>query len=157
VIVLRLDERGTPARDGVEFGQRQLAPVPRPLLLVPAAEREQPLPGRQFRRAAAERAERVGPAAHAVEADLGLLGGPDEVVVIVDQPGDHRPAAQVDNLGRRPGPREDLRAGARGRHAIAVDRHRRRDREPLVNRDDLPVHQHAGCHGSFSGPVRRPW
>jgi len=56
----------------------------------------------QRRGSVAEHLECARPAAYALEANLDVFAGPDEVVVIVDQSGDHRPAAEIHHLGRRP-------------------------------------------------------
>lgn len=105
MVVLRLDECRPPGSHGVEFGQGELAAVARPLLFVPAAERQQPLPVAEPGRAPGQQFDRFRPAAHTVEPDLGVFGGANEVVVVVDQPGDHGPAAKVDHPRVRRGPR----------------------------------------------------
>ena len=52
-----------------------------------------------------------------------------------------RPRRSI-RLRARPREPADLLVGADRHDAVAADRHRLRDREALVDRDDLPVGQH---------------
>ena len=59
--------------------------------------------------------------------------------MVVDQAGNDCPAAGIDAPRVRPGQPRDRLVGAHRDDAVAPHRHRLRDREPLVNRDDLSV------------------
>ena len=99
---------------------------------------------------AAQCAERVGPAARALEADLDVPGGPDEVVVVVDQPGDHGSAAEVGHPRVRRRACQDGRVLAYRRDPLPLNRHRLADGKLLVHRDDLPVDEDESSHASLS-------
>ncbi len=150
MVVLRLDESRPAGGHGVEFGQRELAAVARPLLLVPPAEREQPLPVRELGGLTTQQVERRGPGADAIEPDFGMFGGADEVVVVVDQPGDHGSAAQVGHPRVRRRARQDGRVLAHRGDPLPLDRHRLADGKLLVHRDDLPVDEDESGHVSLS-------
>src|SRR5215475_3668446 len=78
-----------------------------------------------------------------------MLGGPDEVVVVVDQSGDDRLTAEIDHGGVRTGSCPDVGVRPDGRNPLTVDGHRLPHRELIVDRDDFPVYQDAGA-------IRRP-
>ena len=80
---------------------------------------------------------------HAVETQLLQPGlpGAEQVHVVVDQSRDDGLSPQVDPPGARPREPGHVLVGADGDDAVATDRHRLRDREALVDRDDFPVGQ----------------
>ena len=146
MVVLRLDESGAAGGHGVEFGQRELAAVARPLLFVPPAERQQPLPVSEPGGPAGQQVKRRGPGADAIEPDLGVFGGADEVVVVVDQPRDHGSAAEVHHSRVRRCACQDGSVLAYRGDPLPLDRHRLADGKLLVHRDDLPVDEDESSH-----------
>ena len=118
-------------------------PIVGELLMGPAADVEDPS-ARPFRlRPGAHHLDRLLARLDAVEAQLLQPGvpGAEQMHVVVDQPGSDRLAPEIDPPGVRPGQPGDLLVGADRHDAVAADRHRLRDREAIVDRDDLPVRQ----------------
>ena len=107
----------------------------------PAADVVDPVARRRRFHPRAQHLHRLLARIHTVETQLFRPGRrrPQQMHVVVDQPGDHRLALQVDPARIRTRKSRDLLIGARRHDAIAPDRHRLRDRKPLVDRDDLPV------------------
>jgi ABC-type Fe3+/spermidine/putrescine transport system ATPase subunit len=82
---------------------------------------------------------RVNPIETKLQRPIGALFL--EVGMIVDHPGDDGSAAQVDAPRIRPRQARDVLVGADGDEAIASNRHGLRDREPIIDGDDLSIRQ----------------
>ena len=74
--------------------------------------------------------------------------------VVVDQPGNDGPAPQIDPARVRPGEPRDLLVGADRHDAVAPNRHRLRDRKPLIDGDDFPVRQDQIGRGRLRASMR---
>ena len=73
---------------------------------------------------------------------MPVLRGAHVVRVIVDQPGDDGATTEVEHARERPFVLLDLGIAADRENALALDRKRLGDREPIVHGDDLAVEQH---------------
>ena len=127
----------------VELLARERLLVVRELIGRPAAEVEHPLAGPGRLGLGADQLERLLARVDAVEAQLERPVGALllEVRVVVDHPGNHRPAAQVDAPRVRTRQPRDVLVGADRDDAVAAHGHGLRDRELVVNGDDLSVRQ----------------
>ena len=103
-------------RDGVEFVDRRQALFGE-LMLGEAADHAHPLRRRRDRDLPLQHGHGVGERAHAVPAQLHVEveAAADDVEMVVDQAGQHAPALEIDDLGRRPGERHDIRDHGRRR------------------------------------------
>ena len=81
-----------------------------------------------------------------------------EVRVVVDHPGDDRASAQIDAASVRPRHLRDVLIGADRNDAVPANRHRLRDREGVIDGDDLSVRQDdvGGASAAASSGRRHP-
>ena len=139
VVIDRLDHDRIVRRDGVEFEARKTALHVGELLLRPAAQHGDPLAGLGALHALGQQFDCALPCGHAVEAQLVVLGGAHPVRVIVDQAGYDGAPLQLDGACLRALVLFDLGVAADGDDALVADRQRLRDREAVVDGDDLAV------------------
>ena len=137
-------------RDRIQFFAGEILFVVGELVRREAAQRIDPFAGFQGRRLGADHLQRLFARGDPVEAqflqpDAALL---HDVGVVVDHAGNDGFAAQIDAPRVRSRKPRDVLIGAHRDHAVAPDRHRLRDREAVIDGDDLPVREnHVGCSG----------
>src|SRR5215831_9862717 len=78
---------------------------------------------------------------------MPVLGGAHVMRVVVDQPGDDGATIEVHHAREWPLVLLDLGVAADREDALALDRQRLGNREPVVHGDDLAVQQHDICQG----------
>ena len=127
------------AVDLIQLRARERFLVVGELIGRPAAERVDPAIRRQRRRLRLHHLDRLRARRDVVEAQLV---GPQHtffhvVRVVVDHAGHDRAAGQIDPARRRSGERRDVVVAADGDDAVALDGDGLRDRESLVDGDDL--------------------
>ena len=130
-------------RDAVELLAREVLLVVGELIGREAAERVDPFAGARARGLGADHLERLAARGDAIEPqflqpDLALF---HQVRVVVDQPGHDGFAGEVDAARVGSGETRDVGGGADGDDAIASDGDGLRDREAVVDGDDLAVGQ----------------
>ena len=141
-LVIRLLQRHRIVRgDLVELRARERPRVVRELRRGPAADVEDP--GTRTRCPGTGPEHLNGPFSgfdsFPPQLQLPGVGGAQQVHMVVDEAGNDRPSAEVDSSGCRPGEPCDVSSGADGRDPVAPDGQRLRDREALVDRDDVRV------------------
>ena len=129
-------------RDGIELGERWKARRRRrrhELIDVEAADRRDPFAVRQRRCLRGERFERGRNRMRVLEPSIvaGAKSEQHDVIVVVDDTGDHGAALQIDSLraGRR------ARAAADGRETVADDLNGAHDRVARIHRVDAAVYE----------------
>ena len=129
--------------DAIELFAREWLRIVRELLDRPAAQVVDPLARRDGLRPGAQFVERLFARAHSIPTHLVLPRRPvpQQVHVVVDQPGDDGAAAQIDPPRVRTGEPADVLVRADRHDPIGADRHRLRDREAIVDGDDLAIRQ----------------
>ena len=125
----------------IELVARELRAAVGELIDRPAADVVHPLARRDRLCARGEQIERLPPRVDAVEADFvrPRRAGAQQVHVVVDETRNDRAAPQIDAARRGSGHLQDLLITADEDEAIAFDGDRLRDRELVVDGDDLAV------------------
>ena len=151
LVVGRLQEHRMIRRYGVELLSRKRPRVVRELLDGPSPEVVDPLAGLDPLGAGAKKRQRLLARLDPVPPHFVPPRGavPEQVHVVVDEPREDRSAAQVYSTRCRAGKTADVLVTADRDDTVAAHSDRLRDREPLVDGDDLAVRQdqirRAGC------------
>jgi hypothetical protein len=139
VVIDRLQHDRIGRRNGVELVARKAARLVGELLFRPAAENHDPLARRGAAHPIGQHLHRLLARGDAIEAQLVMLGRPDPMGVIVDQAGNDGAPVEIDDLGRRAFKLVDGGVVADRHDALAANGKRLRDREAIIDRDDLAV------------------
>ena len=142
-VVGRLQEDRVGRGHAIQLVARQRTGIVGKLIQGPAAQGVDPLARGRRLHAGPQQIQGLPPRSHAVQPHLPLPrgAGTHQVHVVVDEPGNHRAAAQVDSARRRAGQADNLAVAADAHDAVALDRHGLRNREAIVDCDHLAVGQ----------------
>lgn len=143
-LIVRLLERDrVVGRERIEFVAHERAGIIRELMMRPPADVVDPLTRRRGFNAGTQFLDGLLARIDAVEADFLRpgRGRPQQVHVVIDEPGDYGPAVEIDAARRRACKRADLLRAADGNEAIAADSNRLGDAEAVIDSDDLAVQE----------------